>query len=217
MAWLCETCGQEMDSARPDPSTGGWKCPNCGRETRLDSTEVAPPDPQTSSSSAPEGDALSESSVATVFQPVLMMESIMEELNTANIEAEIPTSTEPGTETLETDPTSLPSPFLELDVEAYFLMLGATPGQERKPLVRAKTTFGRKNADIVLEDSAVSVSHFQIEAFGKEFFVRDLDSRNGTFLNGTKVRYSQLLPGDQITAGKTSLIFRTSDDLIDRD
>lgn len=216
MAWLCETCGQEMDSARPDPSTGGWKCPNCGTETRLDSTEVAPPELEGNHSPTAAGDALSDSSVATVFQPVLMMESILSELNSDTPETEIPASTEPGTETLETDPTTLPSPFLELDVEAYFLLLGASPGQERKPLVRAKTTFGRKDADVVLEDSAVSVLHFQIEAFGKEFFVRDLDSRNGTFLNGTKVRYSQLLPGDQITAGKTSLIFRTSDDLIDR-
>ena len=83
--------------------------------------------------------------------------------------------------------------------------------------MRAKTSFGRRQADVVLEDPAVSSLHFQIEAFGKEFFLRDLESRNGTLLNGTKVRYSQLLPGDQITAGKTSMTFRTSDDLIDRD
>lgn len=226
MAWLCETCGQEMDSARPDPSTGGWTCPNCGTEAKLDSTEVTPPESEPSELAASKAQdtggptehsaALSESSVETVFQPVLMMESIMDELQTSATESESRSVSEPGTETLETDPTTLPSPFLQLDLEAYFLVLGATPGQERRPLVRAKTTFGRKGADVVLQDPAVSTSHFQIEAFGREFFVRDLDSRNGTFLNGTKVRYSQLLPGDQITVGKTSLIFRTSDDLIDR-
>ena len=97
-----------------------------------------------------------------------------------------------------------------------FPFAGEKPGQERKPLVRAKTTFGRKKADCLIEDAAVSNSHFQIEAFGREFFIRDLESRNGTYLNGSKVRYSQILPGDQITAGKTTLIFRTSDDSIDR-
>jgi pSer/pThr/pTyr-binding forkhead associated (FHA) protein len=67
-----------------------------------------------------------------------------------------------------------------------------------------------------LADPSVSSNHFQIEAFGSEFFVRDLESRNGTFLNNNRVRYSQLLPGDQITAGRTTLIFRLSDDQIDR-
>jgi len=153
----------------------------------------------------------------TVFQPALMMESIMDELETEPDKPEVAIPTEPGTETLETDPSALPSPYLQLDVEAYLLILGGPPGQERRPLARAKTTCGRQDADIELDDPAVSAVHFQIEAFGKEFFVRDLDSRNGTFLNGTLVGYSQLLPGDQITAGKTSLIFRISDDLIDRD
>jgi pSer/pThr/pTyr-binding forkhead associated (FHA) protein len=83
-------------------------------------------------------------------------------------------------------------------------------------LTLAKTVFGRHDADVALDDPAISSQHFQIEAFGREFFLRDLDSRNGTFLNGSQVRYSQVLPGDQITAGKTSLIFRLSDDRIDR-
>jgi pSer/pThr/pTyr-binding forkhead associated (FHA) protein len=145
-----------------------------------------------------------------------MMESIMDELAAEPSNAQEPASTEPGTETLEINPSTLPAPFLQLDVEAYLLVLGASPGQERRPLVRAKTSFGRQGTDIVLDDPAISTEHFQIEAFGKEFFLRDLESRNGTYLNGTRARYSQLLPGDQITAGKTSLIFRTSEDLIDR-
>lgn len=201
MAWHCETCGQEMDSARTDPTSGSWRCPNCGAETKLASTEVQPPPAEP---------------VDTIFQPALMIDSIMDELETEPNKSALANSTEPGTETLETDPSTLPAPYLQLDVEAYLLILGAPPGQERRPLARAKTSFGRQDTDIALDDPAVSATHFQIEAFGKEFFLRDLDSRNGTFLNGSRVRYSQLLPGDQITAGKTSLIFRTSDDLIDR-
>lgn len=202
MAWHCEQCGHQTDLTRTDPDNGGWRCPDCGAEAQLESAEVQPPPDEPAD---------------TVFQPALMMESIMDELEAAPTGSESHSTSEPGTETLETDPSALPSPYLQLDVEAYLLILGASPGQERRPLVRAKTTFGRRQADIVLEDPAVSSLHFQIEAFGKEFFLRDLESRNGTLLNGTKVRYSQLLPGDQITAGKTSMTFRTSDDLIDRD
>lgn len=202
MAWHCKKCGHETDLTRTDPDSGGWHCPNCGAEAKLESAEIQPPPHEPAD---------------TVFQPALMMESIMDELEASPPGSEPRSASEPGTETLETDPSALPSPYLQLDVEAYLLTLGATPGKERRPLVRAKTTLGRRQADVVLEDQAVSSLHFQIEAFGKEFFLRDLESRNGTLLNGTKVRYSQLLPGDQITAGKTSMTFRTSDDLIDRD
>ena len=204
MAWLCASCGHNSDVAHPDPDLGVWRCPECGAEARLTSTEVEPPD---------------DSAADTVFQPVLMMESIMDELEAPGEEDEavVAATDEPGTETLEADPQTIPSPYLPLDIEAYLLILGASPGQERRPLARAKTSFGRHEADVVLPDPAISSRHFQVEAFGKEFFLRDLDSRNGTYLNGSKIRYSQLLPGDQITAGKTSLIFRTSDDLIDRD
>ena len=212
MAWHCEACGIEIDSARTDSKGDHWRCPRCGAQATLASTEVTPPPSSGSIGTSPDPDA----PVDTVFQPGLMMESIMDELSAEPQQNDQSTTTEPGTETLETNPSTLPAPYLQLDVEAYLLILGASPGQERRPLARAKTSFGRQGADVVLEDPAVSSNHFQIEAFGKEFFLRDLESRNGTFLNGTKIRYSQLLPGDQITAGKTSLIFRTSDDLIDR-
>lgn len=205
MAWVCNSCNKEFDFPPTESPNSDWKCPKCNAPVSLASAAVTPP------AVTPVGEPAD-----TVFQPVLMMESIMEELTEEPLFDGPSTVGEPGTETLETDPSTLPSPFLELEAQAYLLVLGATPGQERCPIVRAKTTFGRKEADVVLDDAAVSVCHFQIEAFGREFFVRDRDSRNGTYLNGTKVRYSQLLPGDQVTVGKTTLIFRTSDDSIDR-
>jgi len=205
MAWHCETCNQETDSAHSDPHTDSWRCPNCGAEVKLATTEVQPP---VSAATVSSMDAPGEPA-DTVFQPALMMESIMDELETEE-------PAEPGTEQLGTGPETMPAPSLQLEVEAYLLVLGASPGQERRRLELSKTIFGRQGADIALDDPAVSGAHFQIEAFGKEFFLRDLDSRNGTFLNGSRVRYSQILPGDQITSGKTSLIFRLSDDRIDR-
>lgn len=207
MAWHCRSCKLDMDSAQPDATTGTWRCPSCGAEVALAPTEVQPPAAEPTLSN----DDGSADPAETVFQPALMMESIMDELD-----SEEPTPTGPGTEELAAGPETAPAPYLQLEVEAYLLILGASPGEEKRPLSRAKTVFGRQDADVALDDPAVSGAHFQIEAFGREFFLRDLGSRNGTFLNGTQVRYSQVLPGDQITAGKTSLIFRLSDDRIDR-
>jgi hypothetical protein len=49
-------------------------------------------------------------------------------------------------------------------------------------------------ADIILADSRVSRSHCQIELTGNELQVSDLNSTNGTFVDGEKVEGSTLLP-----------------------
>lgn len=91
---------------------------------------------------------------------------------------------------------------------AWLEIPGAPPEAGRIVLRSAHTTFGRLRADVVLADREVSARHFQIDVRGKEFFVRDLDSPNGTWLNGHRVRHSELLPGDEIRAGGTVLVFR---------
>ena len=152
MAWLCRDCGHQTDSAPTGKTESEWRCPKCGAPVELESTEVEPP---------------GEESVETVFQPALMMDSILEEIDDETDERESSGTGEPGTETIETDPSALPSPYLQLDLDAYLLILGAAPGQERRPLARAKTSFGRRGADVSLSDPAMSGLHFQIEAFGK--------------------------------------------------
>ncbi len=76
------------------------------------------------------------------------------------------------------------------------------------PLARTKTVVGRDGVDIVIDDEALSGRHFEVEARGNEFFIRDLDSSNGTLVNGNRVRAAQLAVGDKIQAGQTSFIFR---------
>jgi hypothetical protein len=179
---------------------------------------AAPEKPPTvpARSPAPVGPPPQASPADTVFQPHLMADTVIQDAaalgGTPPGEQEQP----PGTQLLQVDPADLQSPPLQLEVEAFFLVLGAPAGEERLSIPRAKTVFGRGEVDVKLTDPTVSGSHFQVEAFGKEFFVRDAGSRNGTFLNGSKIQYSQILPGDQVTVGKTTLIFRTSGDEIDR-
>src|SRR3989337_3139611 len=61
--------------------------------------------------------------------------------------------------------------------------------------------------DIVLEDRLVSRSHAEVVRRGKEFFVIDLDSYNGTFVNGTKTKEKKLNNKDEIAIGKTTFCF----------
>ena len=236
MEITCDACGYPVSSADGDEHRTVWKCPICGSPAHRTDTAEPPAREATGVAAAhltdeieiqthtterestPKDSTADRSNPAdTVFQPALMMNSIMDELEPGQErEVEEPVdATLTGTELIG-ERAQLPSPFLDLESQPYLLILGARPGEERRPIVRAKTSFGRKEADVNLADPSVSSNHFQIEAFGSEFFVRDLESRNGTFLNNNRVRYSQLLPGDQITAGRTTLIFRLSDDQIDR-
>lgn len=75
--------------------------------------------------------------------------------------------------------------------------------------VERVTNIGRAlENDIVLEDEWVSASHATIRREGKAFFLFDLASRNGTYLNGERVQKALLLDGDEILVGHTLLRFK---------
>ncbi len=64
--------------------------------------------------------------------------------------------------------------------------------------------------ELVLSDPFVSSRHARIERRGGFFIVRDLQSRNGTTLNGTKITESSLSLGDRIKFGESIYVFSES-------
>lgn len=66
---------------------------------------------------------------------------------------------------------------------------------------------GRRGADVVLEHPSVDVEHACIEVTAEGLALRDLGSRNGTFLNGRRVGSAGVLvkSDDQLTVGAVSL------------
>jgi pSer/pThr/pTyr-binding forkhead associated (FHA) protein len=81
------------------------------------------------------------------------------------------------------------------------------PGTERE-LDSSPVTLGRSSEnDLVLDaDDFASVQHARIEPRRDGVWVEDLDSTNGTFVNGTKLtRPQKLTPGDVIRVGETDL------------
>lgn len=58
--------------------------------------------------------------------------------------------------------------------------------------VREKTRVGRADDNLlVIRDASVSATHCEILVNGQEVIVRDLDSRNGTFVNGSRLKGQQ--------------------------
>jgi adenylate cyclase len=75
-----------------------------------------------------------------------------------------------------------------------------------------KTSLGRHpNNTLRLVDREVSKEHASIERVGNTFLLRDLNSSNGTFVNGRKVRELRLRDGDEISLGNSRLIFHSGD------
>jgi hypothetical protein len=73
---------------------------------------------------------------------------------------------------------------------------------EKLYLTKTSTVMGRdKTADVVIENSDVSWRHCLLDIQARGVFILDLDSTNGTFVNGTLVRDGYLNPGDRIELG----------------
>jgi len=75
-------------------------------------------------------------------------------------------------------------------------------------LTKDKTTLGRRPYnDIVIDNLAVSGEHAVLQMSGGEVFLEDLNSTNGTYLNGKAIKKQQLQNGDSIEIGKYKIKF----------
>ncbi|MEO5341278.1 MAG: FHA domain-containing protein [Magnetococcus sp. MYC-9] len=81
-------------------------------------------------------------------------------------------------------------------------------------LHKETTTIGRTpDNDIPIENLAVSRHHAEILQAGGGFRLRDLQSSNGTFLQGVRITEQPLRDGDAILIGKHTLLFIEDDSL----
>jgi len=68
-------------------------------------------------------------------------------------------------------------------------------------------TIGRSSgAQFVLDAALVSRLHCRLSAGATELQVDDLDSTNGTFVNGARVKRSSLKEGDRLGVGRVELV-----------
>jgi len=75
-------------------------------------------------------------------------------------------------------------------------------------LTKDRTTLGRRPYnDIVIDNLAVSGEHAVLQMTGNEVFLEDLNSTNGTYLNGKAIKKQQLKNGDSVEIGKYKIKF----------
>jgi pSer/pThr/pTyr-binding forkhead associated (FHA) protein len=75
-------------------------------------------------------------------------------------------------------------------------------------LIKPKFEIGRSHdSDILLDDVTVSRKHAVLDKVGNDYIISDLNSLNGTYVNGEIVNNSKLKNGDKIQIGKYIFLF----------
>lgn len=82
---------------------------------------------------------------------------------------------------------------------------------QRFQLDADRITIGKDPANglVLAGDAAVSRTHAVVERLGSAWCIRDLDSKNGTYVNGERISVEKpLRAGDQIRVGSTTLVLQ---------
>ena len=79
-------------------------------------------------------------------------------------------------------------------------------------VTKDKTTLGRRPYnDIVIDNLAVSGEHAVLQMVGADVFIEDLNSTNGTYINGKAVKKQLLQHNDTVEIGKYKIKFLIED------
>jgi pSer/pThr/pTyr-binding forkhead associated (FHA) protein len=78
-------------------------------------------------------------------------------------------------------------------------------------------TIGREEGNILrLNDERVSRFHAKIQIDSDDYILTDLESTNGTRVNGTVVQIRRLRYGDRVSVGRSLLLFGTNEEIASR-
>jgi transcriptional regulator with GAF, ATPase, and Fis domain len=98
-------------------------------------------------------------------------------------------------------------------VRPRLLVLSGPLKDSTIPLSEGEVTLGREASNgIAIIDPSVSRKHCTVSGQDGRFRVRDLDSRNGTLVNGAGVDEQWLQHGDEIAVGDSSFLFLLEDE-----
>lgn len=94
--------------------------------------------------------------------------------------------------------------------EGWLVLRNGPRSGQQFGLKRGRNTIGRNpsQADIVLEDDTVSGEHARIQLEEGQFYIYDLASTNGTFVNNHHIQKEMLMDNDIIRLGNAEMIFK---------
>ena len=99
------------------------------------------------------------------------------------------------------------SPFRRKGIQASLAVVEGPDKGARFELTMPRVTLGRQGTDILLNDPEASKLHAAISTADQGYTIEDLNSTNGTYLNGERVREAPLGHLDEIWIGGTKLFY----------
>ena len=95
------------------------------------------------------------------------------------------------------------------------LIIETRRGRTEYPLTEGIRIIGRDpHCDVTVSDASLSRRHAEISVIGDEVILRDLNSKNGTYLGTQRVREAHLRPGVRLRAGNVWLYMKSSDESV---
>ena len=95
-----------------------------------------------------------------------------------------------------------------LPMNPRFIAINGSKKGVTFPFTGDEQTIGRESVNTIsLRHASVSRRHCVIQKNGDEFTIRDLDSYNGTFVNGIPIKVQTLTHADRIRVGNIALLF----------
>jgi len=94
-------------------------------------------------------------------------------------------------------------------MDVNLVMFKKNGSQKVFPMPSSITVIGRRpDCDLCVPLASVSKRHCQLNYDGGLLHVRDLSSRNGTYLNGKRVDEAVIKAGDSIEIGRLTFVFQ---------
>lgn len=88
------------------------------------------------------------------------------------------------------------------------MIQGPDKGRQFEVADHEPQLIGRSSEAIPLSDNAISRRHAELTPDDGVWYIRDLQSQNGTYVNGSRITdRTRLIPGDQIRTGQTLMVF----------
>jgi hypothetical protein len=120
----------------------------------------------------------------------------------------IPANVEPGATMIYRPRAPLSPDGPAADVALAQEIVTLTVGGKRREISTRRVVIGRsKDCDVQLADPNASRRHAELRQEGSAYWLIDLDSTNGSNVNGRRVARAKLESGDVITIGSTELLF----------
>jgi diguanylate cyclase (GGDEF)-like protein len=123
----------------------------------------------------------------------------------------------PADQAETTNPAQPPSPRIaEAEKCPYLILIAGAHVGELHKIEKPRTVVGRGDgSDVKIVDDGISRHHLEIVLEGGRVIVRDLNSTNGTLRNGTSIHEAELVDGDKVHIGTTTVMKFTYRDSVD--